>query len=140
MGSAFAGAVAVAVLLAPLLLPVHLRMTATEQGLTIEPRGFDAVWTLRWRIVVPADQITSIRVVPRSELRVRGLRLPGVCIPGLIIAGSFGAGQHRTLADIRRGEELLVVYCRTGSPYRAFVLEFPDPHAVLGRAQAALRR
>ena len=139
-GAAFACVLVIAALMAPLLLPVQLKMTVTEDGLTIEPGGFDLIWTGRRRITVPAEQITSIRVLPRDQLPPKGVRFPGAHLRGVITAGSSGRGDDQVFWDIRRGAELLVVYCRTGSRYRAYVLEFPDPHAVLGRAHAALGR
>lgn len=137
-GTVFAGLLVVAALMAPLFLPVHLKMTVSELGITIEPRGFDAIWLFRRRIFIPADEITSIRVVPRAQLTHRGIRLPGVCLPGIIIAGTISTGDEQVMWDVRRGDDLLVVYCRADAPRRSYVLEFPDPHAVLTRAQAAL--
>jgi hypothetical protein len=139
-GIVFAVVLLLAALLAPLLLPVNLRMTATERGLIVEPAGLDRFWTWRRRIIVPAEQITSIRVLPRQQIESRGVRFPGAHLPGVITAGTYRNGDDQVFWDVRRGEELLVVYCRAGAPYRALVLEFPDPHAVLSRAQATLGR
>jgi hypothetical protein len=139
-GTAFASVLLAVTLAAPLLLPVHLSMTADEDGIRIEPRGFDLVWTMRRRITIPTGEITSIRVLPRAQLPTTGVRPPGASLPGIITVGSYGTGEDRVFWDVRRGTELLVVYCRAGSPYRAYVLEFPDPHAVMGRLQSTLER
>jgi hypothetical protein len=98
----------------------------------------DVLWTMRRRIEVPIAAVTEVRVVRREQAPKPGLRLPGAYIPGVITAGSYGTGDARAFWDVRRAEEVLLIRCKVGSPYRSIVLEFPDPYAVLVRTRTVV--
>jgi hypothetical protein len=134
----FVTVIVLVVLAAAVVRPVNLTLTITDGTLVVEPRGLDVVLAVRRRIAVPLDAVTEVRVVPRDQLRPRGLRLPGTYLPGGAIAGSFGTGEERAFWDVRRGDPLLVVRCAAGAPYRTLVLEFAEPYAVLARIRGAL--
>jgi hypothetical protein len=122
-------------LVALTFVPVNLQLTVTSTALIVEPRGLDVLWTRCRRLEIPLAQVASIDVVPRREAPAVGTRLFGT-----ITAGWFGTGPDRTFWNVRGGDPLLVITCRSGAPFRAVVLEFADPYATLARTRTVTVR
>jgi hypothetical protein len=118
--------------------PARVRVTVAQGTVLVKPLGLDVFWCVRRRLSVPVGSIESVRVSARADVPRPGLRLMGSALPGVIMAGTFGIGANRTFWDVRRGDPVLLIECRPGSPYRAIVLELPDPNAVMSQVSQAL--
>src|SRR5579859_2863474 len=115
--------VVLVVLLGSLLwLPARVDVAVEGSAVVVRPRGFDMLWCLRRKVVVPLASIALVRAVPRNEAPRPQLRWRS-SVPARVVAGSYGTGDGRTFWDVRRAERVLVISCRLGSEYKTLVLE-----------------
>ncbi len=62
-------------------------------NVTIEIKGFDIIWALKKRIIIPEESIKNVYISPEG-LKPPPLRIPGTYIPKIITAGTYyGKGK-----------------------------------------------
>lgn len=137
LGVAGLAAWGVAVLVAQMRQAPRISCSVTDGRLVVRFRAWDAVWTLRREVQLPAEQIAGVSVHHMDTLQSGWRRRRGTFIPGLIQAGSFGARDSRELWDIRAGADAVDVELAAPAPFRRVVLELPDPSAAADELRAA---
>jgi hypothetical protein len=113
---------------------LSLRLTGGEEAgrpadatLELHLDGWDAVWALRRRLVVPVGHVAAARAVPRRELPSAGLRMGGTEMPRRIRAGRYWwPGSGWSFWFIRRADEVLLIDLRDDR-YERLVVEVDDP-------------
>lgn len=118
--------------------PACVRLTISDGALHVEFLGWDAVWLLRRRIVVPVGQVRGLTVARQDRVPREGRKLPGANVPGVIRAGVWVARPNRDVWDVRRAEHVLWIELEPDADFRRFVLEVPDPHAAALELRPAL--
>ena len=140
MSAAVALVALVALLVAAFLLPARRRPRITlEQSpeeVVVVLHGWDAVYSLRRRIVVPRRLLARVFADDRGDVPARGLRVPGTALPGVIRAGTYRADGRREFWDVRRADRVLVLDCVEPAPFHRIVLEVADPDGEAARLQA----
>jgi hypothetical protein len=91
--------------------------------------GWDALWALRQRLILPTSDIVSARVVPVEEAHAgRSWRLGGSLFPNVVTAGNFlfkGRPGARQFWSVYRDPDVLVIDTTLERPAR-IVLQHPD--------------
>jgi hypothetical protein len=75
-----------------------MKITAHPDGLVIEMQGIEVLWTLRKRLVIPRNVISSIEYIdqkPPQNFALPFIKFPGTVWPRILMAGTF----------IKRGEK-----------------------------------
>lgn len=70
-----------------------MKLIAEDNQLTIELEGLEILASLRHKIVIPKDKITSLVWQPLFSTRERELRLGGTGLPGVLYAGNWRGGN-----------------------------------------------
>ncbi len=110
--------------------PPRFELRLADDDLRIDFAGWDVLWVLRRAVTVPVAQVQGVAVAPLSRIPREGRKLAGAGIPGTIRAGLWVARGARDLWDVRTAEQVLWIELRPEAPYRRFILEVDDPHAV----------
>ncbi|MBV9097049.1 MAG: hypothetical protein JO079_03235 [Frankiaceae bacterium] len=118
--------------------PANVRLDVRGDQLIVELRGWDTLYCVKRRIVVPVADVEGVGVYQRGQVPAEGLRMPGTGVPGVIRAGSYGTGTTRDFWDVRNGAEVLVVQLKPGNGYRRIVLEVPEPREEMLRLRPVL--
>lgn len=66
-----------------------MKIIAEGEALTIKLEGFEAVASLRRKIVIPRQHITNLTWQPVFTTNQREIRLGGTGLPGLLYAGNW---------------------------------------------------
>lgn len=114
-------------------------ITVTPHEVTFEVLGLHKLWTLKSRLTVRLEHITSVRADPGVSLGWGGeIRWPGTYIPGMIKAGTFYGRGRRTFWDVAHRERAIVVEL-ANDRYDAVIVEVADPAAAVARIERARR-
>jgi hypothetical protein len=121
---------AVALLVAQMSRPPHIRINVDDGQLVVSFGGWDALWMLRREVRIPLRQIEGVTVRHIDTVHARWWRRRrGTAVPGLIQAESFTARGVRELWDVRDGADVVDVQLTASAPFRRLVLEVPSPSA-----------
>lgn len=107
-----------------------IRVNRSGGSVVVTLTGFDRLFALKSRLLVPTRSITSVEVMPRTAVPPTPgtwLRHPGTHIPGLIRYGSYGTEPNREFWAVYRQTDVLVVMV-LGWSYSRLVLGTRDPH------------
>ena len=117
-----------------------IEVTSEPERIVIGLSGMAVIGAMRRRVEIPTDEITSVSVRPRKEVKwgKAWLRMPGIHLPGVIRYGSYGVGAGREFWATMRESDLVVIEA-SGGPYCRIILGLPDPHGVAGAITAAMR-
>jgi hypothetical protein len=74
------------------------KVTVTDGQFTIEPQGWDKLWSLTSRLEIPVEHVIDVR--PADD-PTEGIPAPGTHIPGVITAGTFLQEDNCIFWDVR---------------------------------------
>ncbi len=106
-----------------------VRVTRTEELITLRLGPVDSVFALKGRLDIPRSRISSVEVIDRSEVpSTEGawLRAPGTHVPGLIRYGSYGREPLREFWLVRRQKQVVEVHVCDWA-YHRLILGVSDP-------------
>ena len=113
-------------------------VSVSDGNLTVEVEGWDKLWSLRSRLVIPIRHV--IRVYADSSIAEnwwQGLRVAGTHLPGVITAGTFYHHGNWVFWDVHNPEKAVVVDLQD-ERYEKLIIEVPDPADTVARLQATL--
>lgn len=114
-------------------------VTVAPDQVTFEVLGLHKLWTLKSRLTVRLEHITSVRADPGVSLGWGAeIRWPGTYIPGMIKAGTFYGRGRKTFWDVAHRERAIVVEL-ANDRYDALIVEVADPPAAVARIEQARR-
>ncbi|MFQ5557079.1 MAG: hypothetical protein ACE5GB_06180 [Acidimicrobiales bacterium] len=120
-----------------------VKVDVSEDGVTVSLDGVDAVWALRRRLVLTADDLLDARVLPRAEARRhRGWRLGGTAVPGVVCAGNYTVPRRRgdrAFWSVYRDDEVLEIETTRAKP-RFVVLQHPERRELAERIRGLVAR
>lgn len=112
-------------------------VTVDGGQLTVRPRGLDALWCFRSRVVVPLGAVTSVRLAEKRTVR-RGLRTFGTDI-GFKICGTFQSKGAVNFWNYRSPGAVLVIELESGQRFTNLYLSVDAPQVVRDRILRAAR-
>ena len=107
-----------------------VKVTREGGSFVFEVEGFDKMWSLKSRLVVPAADIRAARQDADAMESWKGWRLSGTEIPGLLTAGTFLHAGKRVFWDVHHPDHAVVIALRH-EHYDELVVEVEDPAAVI---------
>jgi hypothetical protein len=111
-------------------------------ALRVRPTGWHRLWSLRWQITVPYEQIASVTHDPAlARNGPLGLRFPGTNVPGYYTAGTYWRFWDRPRVRsfwVRRHAEQTVTLEITGHHYDLICVEVDDPQEQVARIETAI--
>jgi hypothetical protein len=113
-------------------------VSVSEGNLIVEVEGWDKLWSLRSRLVIPIHHVIRVYADPKiAESWWQGLRLAGTHLPGVITAGTFYHHGNWVFWDLHDPEKAIVVELRD-ERYEKLIIEVPDPADTVARLGATL--
>ena len=113
-------------------------VSVSEGNLIVEVEGWDKLWSLRSRLVIPVQHVIRVYADPAiAESWWKGLRVAGTHLPGVIAAGTFYSHGNWVFWDVHNPEKAIVVDLRD-ERYEKLIIEVPDPVDAVARLEAIL--
>lgn len=105
--------------------------------LAVHLRGWDRLFALARRFVVPVDAVSSVIARPRAGIPL-GVRVGGAYVPRVIAAGRYRRwGGEWSFWCVHRARTVVVVELE-GHKYSRLVLEVDEPEATAAVLASAL--
>jgi hypothetical protein len=115
-------------------------VTVSDGNLVFEVEGWDKLWSLRSRLVIPIKHVSGVYADPDiAKNWWQGLRLAGTHIPGVIAAGTFYRHGDWVFWDVHKPENAVVVDLRD-EHYGKLIIEVADPTETVNRIHAEISR
>ena len=113
-------------------------VSVLDRNLVFEVEGWDKLWSLRSRLVIPIHDVIRVYADPKiAESWWKGVRVGGTYVPGVITAGTFYHHGGWVFWDVHNPENVIVVELRD-ERYAKLIVEVPDPAETVARLQAEL--
>lgn len=110
----------------------------SEGNLIVEVEGWDKLWSLHSRLVIPIQHVTGICADAKiAEGWWHGLRVGGTNLPGVITAGTFYHHGNWIFWDVHHPEKVIVVDLKD-ERYEKLIIEVADPSEAVVRLREAL--
>jgi hypothetical protein len=103
--------------------------------LKVNISGWDVLWALKRRLIVPLANVVEARAVP--EAGKPGWKLIGTGIPRGLSAGRFSKDGRVSFWVARQRAPAVVIELRNDK-YASYVLQVEEPEAVAARINAAI--
>src|ERR1035437_876501 len=114
-------------------------VSVSEGNLIVEVEGWDKLWSLRSRLVIPIQHVTGICEDAKiAEGWWHGMRVAGAQVPGVITAGTFYHHGNCIFWDVHHPEKVIVVDLED-ERYEKLIIEVADPSEAVVRLREALR-
>ncbi len=112
-----------------------------DDRLVVTVHGFDVVWALRRRIVVPLEHVRGARIDPRvsSHGPWLGAGRTEALLDYAVAAGPMLVHGRHEFWDVHH-PDCCVAIDLEGEPFERLVIEVDDPAAVVRAVTAALER
>lgn len=113
-------------------------ISVSDGNLVFEVEGWDKLWSLRSRLVIPARHVIRVYADPNiAQGWWQGIRVGGTHIPGVITAGTFYQHGNWIFWDVHHPENAVVVDLRD-ERYAKLIVEVTDPPETVARVLSAL--
>jgi len=113
-------------------------ISVSEGNLVLEVEGWDKVWSLRSRLVIPLAHVHGITADPHiAEHWWKGIRLLGTHLPGVIAAGTFYQHGDWIFWDVHHPEKVVAIDL-DHERYSKLIIEVADPAETVARVQTML--
>jgi hypothetical protein len=113
-------------------------VSVSDGNLVVEVEGWDKLWSLKSRLVIPIVHVTGIYAdASIAEGWWKGLRVAGTNVPGVIAAGTFYHHGNWVFWDVHKPENTVVLDLRD-ERYEKLIIEVADPAETVTRIEAAL--
>ncbi len=113
-------------------------ISVSDGNLIVEVEGWDKLWSLRSRLVIPIQHVIHVCADPKiAEAWWKGLRVAGTYLPGVITAGTFYHHRNWVFWDVHKPENVVVIDLRD-ERYEKLIVEVPHPAETVARLQTAL--
>lgn len=83
-----------------------MKFLAEADNLTVTFEGWEVVWSLKRKLVIPRSQIVDLQWLPETTLAGRLWRIGGADLPRLLWAGRFIGGGKRYFLYLLRPQGL----------------------------------
>lgn len=113
------------------------RISIDGDDLVVEIEGWDKLWSLRSRLVIPLANVRGATADPGAVAGPKGLRAPGTSVPGVITAGTFHQDGEKVFWDVRDAARAVVV-ALADDRYARLVVQVDDPAATVDLIERAL--
>jgi hypothetical protein len=113
-------------------------VNVSEGNLIVEVDGWDKLWSLRSRLVIPIQHVVRVYADPSIAIGWwQGLRVAGTHVPGVITAGTFYHHGNWVFWDVHHPEKAVVIDLRD-ERYEKLIVEVPDPAETVARLESAI--
>ena len=115
-----------------------VKVTTDSDTVVFEMQGWDKLWTLTGKLVIPLAHITSVEADPHPAMGwFQGLKVAGTDIPNVYRAGFFMQDGNRVFWDVRHPEKTVVIGLND-ERYAKLIIEVEDPEFVVHLLKASL--
>lgn len=115
-----------------------VQVTVDAESATFEVEGWDKVWSLTSRLIIPLVHIKSVEADPHPAMGwFQGLKIAGADLPNVFRAGLFYQDGNRVFWDVRHPENTVVVSL-ADERYARLIIEVEDPEFVVSLLTTAI--
>lgn len=113
-------------------------VTVSEGNLICEVEGWDKLWSLRSRLVIPLQHVSRVYADANvSRGWFSAVRVGGTYVPGVISAGTFYQHGDWVFWDVHNSENAVVIELHD-ERYAKLIVEVADPAETVARVTAAV--
>lgn len=105
---------------------------------TFEVEGWDKVWALTSKLVIPLEHIKFVEADPHPAMGwFQGLKVAGTDLPNVFRAGLFYQEGNKVFWDVRHPENTVVVSL-CDERYAKLIIEVEDPEFIVNLLTTAI--